>query len=65
MFYDIHLGILEYASAQASYNTDCCGLSFQYRRIFIGTRDEHQLLVSFELSNIGSVGSLNRQERLF
>jgi LPS-assembly protein len=65
LFYDIHLGILEYASAQASYNTDCCGLSFQYRRIFIGTRDEHQLLVSFELSNIGSVGSLNRQERLF
>ena len=65
LFYDIHLGILEYASAQASYNTDCCGLSVQYRRIFIGTRDEHQLLLSFEISNIGSVGTLNRQERLF
>ena len=65
LFYDIHLGILEYASAQASYNTDCCGLSVQYRRIFIGTRDEHQYLLSFEISNIGSVGTLNRQERLF
>jgi LPS-assembly protein len=65
LFYDIHLGILEYASAQGSYNTDCCGLSVQYRRIFIGTRDEHQFLLSFEISNIGSVGTLNRQERLF
>ncbi len=37
----------------------------QYRRIFIGTRDEHQYLLSFEISNIGSVGTLNRQERLF
>jgi LPS-assembly protein len=65
LFYDIRLGILESASAQASYNTDCCGLSVQYRRIFIGTRDEHQFLLSFEISNIGSVGTLNRQERLF
>jgi LPS-assembly protein len=65
MFYDIHLGIFEGLTAQGSYNTDCCGLSLQYRRIFIGTRDEHQYLLSFEISNIGSVGTLNRQERLF
>jgi len=65
LFYDIHLGIFEGLTAQASYNTDCCGLSVQYRRIFIGTRDEHQYLLSFEISNIGSVGTLNRQERLF
>jgi LPS-assembly protein len=65
MFYDIHLGIFEGLSAQGSYNTDCCGLSVQYRRIFIGTRDEHQFLFSFEISNIGSVGTLNRQERIF
>ena len=65
MFYDIHLGIFEGLSAQGSYNTDCCGLSIQYRRIAISTRDEHQFLLSFEISNIGSVGTLNRQERLF
>lgn len=65
MFYDIHLGIFEGLSLQGSYNTDCCGLSVQYRRIFIGTRDEHQYLFSFEISNIGSVGTLNRQERIF
>jgi LPS-assembly protein len=65
MFYDIHLGIFEGFTAQGSYNTDCCGLSAQYRRIFIGTRDEHQLLLSVEISNIGSVGTLARQERLF
>jgi LPS-assembly protein len=65
MFYDIHLGIFEGLTAQGSYNTDCCGLSVQYRRISIGTRDEHQYLLSFEISNIGSVGTLNRQERLF
>jgi LPS-assembly protein len=65
MFYDIHLGIFEGLTAQGSYNTDCCGLSIQYRRIFIGTRDEHQYLLSFEISNIGSVGTLSRQERLY
>jgi LPS-assembly protein len=65
MFYDVNLGVLEYMSSQISYNTDCCGLSAQYRRFAFGTRDEHQMLFSFSISNIGSVGTLNRQQRMF
>ncbi len=65
MFYDVNHGILEYTSAQVSYNTDCCGLTAQYRRFSFGTRDEHQMLFSFSISNIGSVGTLSRQQRLF
>lgn len=65
MFYDVNHGILEYTSVQVSYNTDCCGLTTQYRRFSFGTRDEHQFLVSFSISNIGSVGTLNRQQRMF
>ncbi len=65
MFYDVNLGVLEYMSTQVSYNTDCCGLTVQYRRFAFGTRDEHQTLFSFSISNIGSVGTLNRQERMF
>ena len=65
VFYDVNLGILEYMSAQVQYNTDCCGISAQYRRFSFGTRDEHQILFSFSISNIGSVGDLDRQERMF
>ncbi len=65
MFYDVNVGVLEYLSMQASYNTDCCGITAQYRRYAFGTRDEHQMLFSFSVSNIGSVGTLNRQQRLF
>jgi LPS-assembly protein len=65
MFYDVNLDVLEYLSAQAGYNTDCCGITAQYRRFSFGTRDEHQMLFSFSISNIGSVGTLNRQERMF
>jgi LPS-assembly protein len=65
MFYDVNLGVMEYMSAQVSYNTDCCGFTVQYRRFAFGTRDEHQTLFSFSISNIGSVGTLNRQERMF
>lgn len=65
VFYDVNLGVMEYVAAQVSYNTDCCGIAMQYRRFTFGTRDEHQMLFSFSISNIGSVGTLNRQERMF
>ena len=65
VFYDVEHRSLDYASAQVGYNTDCCGVTMQYRRFLFGTRDEHLYLFSFSISNIGSVGTLNRQERLF
>jgi len=63
--YDFRIARLEYGVAQATYNTDCCGLSVQIRRFSFGTRNENQYLLSFSIANIGSVGNLKKQERLF
>ena len=65
MVYDYRLARLDYGVAQATYNTDCCGVSFQIRRFDFGTRNENQYLVSFSIANIGTVGNLKKQERLF
>jgi LPS-assembly protein len=65
MVYDYRLARLEFGIAQATYNTDCCGISFQVRRFNFGTRDENQYLVSFSIANVGTVGNLKKQERLF
>ncbi len=63
--YDYRLGIMQYATTQVTYNTDCCGLSVQYRRFSFGTRNENQFRVAFAIANIGSFGTLKKQERLF
>jgi len=56
---------MQFGTAQVTYNTDCCGLSVQYRRFSFGIRNENQFLLSFSVANIGSVGNLRKQERLF
>jgi LPS-assembly protein len=63
--YDVRLARIDFGIAQVTYNTDCCGLSVQIRRFDFGTRDENQYLLSFTIANIGSVGNLKKQERLF
>lgn len=64
--YDFRTSILSYFSAEVTYNTDCCGLSFQHRRFQnVGTRNDVLYLVSFSVANIGSFGTLRKQERLF
>jgi LPS-assembly protein len=50
---------------QASYNTDCCGFSFQVRQYNLGIRNENQYLFSFSVANIGTFGSLQKQSRIF
>jgi len=64
-FYDYRIGKLEYTLVQATYNTDCCGITAQYRRFSFGTRNENQYLVSFAVSNIATFGTLRRQDRIF
>lgn len=64
-FYDYRVKILQYASTQITYNTDCCGFSVQYRRFSFGTRNENQFRVAFVVANIGAFGTLKRQERMF
>ncbi|MDQ2776639.1 MAG: hypothetical protein M3Y57_17230 [Acidobacteriota bacterium] len=51
---------------QTSYNTDCCGFSFEYRHLNFGIRqNENEYLFSFSVANIGTFGSLQKQSRLF
>ena len=63
--YDFRQDVMQFATTQVSYNTDCCGLSVQYRRFSFGTRNENQFRVAFAIANIGSFGTLRRQERIF
>ena len=64
--YDANIGFLQYATVQTSYNWDCCGVSIEYRRFALGSvRNENQYRFNFTLANIGSVGNIRKQERLY
>jgi LPS-assembly protein len=64
--YDFVHGARQYASMQAVYNWDCCGLSFGYRRFALGSiRNETQWLYSFTLANFGAVGDIRRSNTAF
>jgi LPS-assembly protein len=63
--YDYRQAALQHMQTQFSYNTDCCGISLQYRRFSFGARNENQFRVAFAIANIGSFGTLRRQERMF
>jgi LPS-assembly protein len=63
--YDFRIGQMQYATTQVTYNTDCCGFSVQYRRFSFGPRNENQFRLAFAVANIGSFGTLKKQERLF
>jgi len=63
---DAETGILQFASAQTTYNWDCCGVTLEYRRYYIANvRNENLFRFNFNLANIGSFGNLRRQERLY
>ena len=63
--YDRVHGNRLYDFIQGSYNTNCCGFSIQLRQFNLGIRNENQYLFSFSVANIGTFGSLQRQERIF
>jgi LPS-assembly protein len=63
--YDYRKQVVQYTTAQVSFNTDCCGISVQYRRYNVGIRDESQFRVSFSIANVGSFGTLRKQDRMF
>ena len=63
--YDYRMATMQYATAQVTYNTDCCGISVQYRlnNLVIPQRSEWR--IAFALGNIGTLGTLRKQDRLF
>ena len=63
--YDYRQGVLDYTTAQVTYNTDCCGFSVQYRRWNVGIRDESRWTFAFSIANVGTFGSLKKNDRLF
>jgi LPS-assembly protein len=60
--YDFRTSVMQFATTQVSYNSDCCGLSVQFRRINAGVRNENQFRAAFVVSNIGSFGTLRPQD---
>jgi LPS-assembly protein len=63
---DAETGLLQFATAQTTYNWDCCGTTIEYRRYAIANvRNENLFRFTFTLANIGSFGNLRRQERLY
>jgi LPS-assembly protein len=63
---DAETGLLQFATAQTTYNWDCCGMTAEYRRYAIAhVRNENLFRFTFTLANIGSFGNLRRQERLY
>jgi LPS-assembly protein len=63
--YDFRLGYQQFAVVQITYNTDCCGLSAEYRRFDFGAVNDTQYKFSFSIANIGTFGNLKKQERIF
>jgi LPS-assembly protein len=64
--FDAETGQLQFATAQTTYNWNCCGVTLEYRRYAIANvRNENLFRFVFSLANIGSFGNLKRQERLY
>jgi LPS-assembly protein len=62
--YDYQGKMLQYGGAQVTYNWDCCGVTFDYRRWVLGVRDESYYRFALSLANFGTFGSIRRQDRL-
>lgn len=57
---------LQFVSTQATYNWDCCGMTLEYRTYTVANvRNENLFRFTFNLANIGGVGSLHQQDRLY
>jgi LPS-assembly protein len=64
-FYDLDRHILDFATIETTYNTDCCGISLEWRRYNFGVRDDTQYRFSFTIANVGPFGNLRKQERIY
>jgi len=62
----VYPALLQFATVQAAYNWNCCGLTVEYRKYELGSvRNESSETFSFTLANIGAAGNLRRAVRLF
>jgi LPS-assembly protein len=64
--YDLTQQTFQNQLAQVNYNGGCCGIGFEVRRFSFGTiRNENLYMGVFRIANLGSVGNLRRQEKVF
>jgi LPS-assembly protein len=64
--YDARRDFLPNTVAQVSYNWDCCGVAFSYRRLGLGPlRAQNEFRFAFTIANVGTAGTIRQQERLF
>lgn len=64
--YDLTQETFQNQLAQVNYNGSCCGIGFEVRRFSFGTiRNENLYMAVFRIANLGSVGNLRRQEKIF
>jgi LPS-assembly protein len=63
--YDVQRSVFQQSVAQLGYNFDCYGLNFEWMQVNLGFRNESRLRFAFSLKNIGSLGTIRRQDRIF
>lgn len=64
--YDFSQSVFQNQIAELTYNGNCCGIGFEYRRFSFGTiRKENQYSIVIRIANLGSVGNMRRQEKIF
>jgi LPS-assembly protein len=64
--YDYRNNVLQYVLSTLSFNTDCCGISAQMRFANFGVRPPvPEIRIAFAVANIGTFGTLRRQDRMF
>jgi len=63
--YDIFHSHFQGATSQVGYNADCFGLGFEVTKYALGARREFGWRASLSLKNLGFIGTLRPQERLF
>ncbi len=63
--YNVDRAFFQTTTAQLSYNTACYGLHLEFMQFDVGARRENRFRFSFTLDDLGSIGTLRRQDLLF
>ena len=63
--YNVDQSFFQASTALLSYNTDCYGLHLEFMQFDVGPRQESRVRFSFSLKDLGSIGTLRRQDQLF
>jgi LPS-assembly protein len=64
--YDFRQKFFPNNALQVSYNGACCGIAVEFRRLALGPiRAENQFRLALSIANLGTFGTVRRQERIF